>query len=332
MAGWADDPELLATFRAEVEERLASLTAGLLQLETHPAPRQVVAALFRDAHTVKGSARMLGLTGVLQVAHRCEDLLGALRDGRLPVRRDLVDVLLAACDGIESALPGLGAAGSDPAVEAQLDDLAGLLERALAGDVVAVPPGAAAPAAPAAPACRSRDPHPHPPAADAGPASSAGPLRTDSVRVATGKVYDLLDVVGEAELDARRVERASGTLDTLRGGPRPLAARAARRGRLPSVDPERPGRPDQARRRWASSSVPRRAACASSSTTRTAGSPQVRDGAMGLAMVPVRPGGGRPAACRPRRRHGHRQGRRVSSSWARTSSSTSRSSTASPTR
>jgi len=69
--GWADDPELVATFRAEVEERLASLCAGLLKLEAHPAPRQLVGALFRDAHTVKGSARMLGLDGVVSPAgHR----------------------------------------------------------------------------------------------------------------------------------------------------------------------------------------------------------------------------------------------------------------------
>src|SRR3954467_9549777 len=107
MAGWADDPVLLATFRAEVEERVASLTAGLLQLESHPSPRHVVAGMFRDAHTVKGSARMMGLTGVLQVAHRCEDLLGAVRDDRMPASRDLIDLLLAACDGIGSALPGL---------------------------------------------------------------------------------------------------------------------------------------------------------------------------------------------------------------------------------
>src|SRR3954470_7016225 len=107
MSGWADDPELLATFRAEVEERVASLSAGLLQLESHPAPRQVVTAMFRDAHTVKGSARMLGLTGVLQVAHRCEDLLGAVRDERLAAGRDVIDLLLAACDGIGSSLPGI---------------------------------------------------------------------------------------------------------------------------------------------------------------------------------------------------------------------------------
>ena len=108
MPTWADDPELLATFRAEVEERLASLQSGLLELETHASPRQVVTSLFRDAHTVKGSARMLGLEGVLHVSHGIEDLLGALRDGRFPVRRDLIDLLLASCDGISRALPGEG--------------------------------------------------------------------------------------------------------------------------------------------------------------------------------------------------------------------------------
>src|SRR5881398_1910294 len=135
MPGWADDPELLATFRAEVEERVASLTAGLLQLETHPSPRQVIGGLFRDAHTVKGSARMLGLTGVLQVAHRCEDLLGALRDGRLTVRRDLIDLLLAACDGISGSLPG----ADDPLPEAHLDALSDALERAMSGEPVVLP-------------------------------------------------------------------------------------------------------------------------------------------------------------------------------------------------
>jgi len=130
MPGWADDPELLATFRAEVEERVASLSAGLLQLESHPSPRQVIGGLFRDAHTVKGSARMLGLDGVLQVAHRCEDLLGGLRDGRLTVRRDLIDLLLASCDGITSAMPGV----EDPVPDDHLQALAAALDAAIAGE------------------------------------------------------------------------------------------------------------------------------------------------------------------------------------------------------
>src|SRR5665213_3502954 len=104
MGTWAEDPELLATFRAEVEERLASLRAGLLQLESNGSPRQLIAGLFRDAHTVKGSARMMGLTAVLHTAHAAEDLLGALRDGRFQVRRDYVDLLLATVDGISRSI------------------------------------------------------------------------------------------------------------------------------------------------------------------------------------------------------------------------------------
>src|SRR3954453_1385165 len=195
MPGWADDPELLATFRAEVEERVASLSAGLLQLESHPSPRQVIGGVFRDAHTVKGSARMLGLDGVLQVAHRCEDLLGGLRDGRLSVRRDLIDVLLASCDGITSAMPGV----DEPVPDEHLLALPTALDSAIAGDdPVSVPRWE--PAAVADDETYDDDRR-----------ARAG----DSVRVATDKVYELLDIVGEAELDARRIERAGTMLDAM---------------------------------------------------------------------------------------------------------------------
>src|SRR4051794_12265148 len=116
MAGWTvDDPELIATFRAEVEERLASLQAGLLQLEGTRSPRQAITGQVRGGRAVKGAARMLGLPGVRELAHTCEDLLGALREGRFAVRRDLIDLLLAACDAIGRAIPG---------AEPRLDDAA----------------------------------------------------------------------------------------------------------------------------------------------------------------------------------------------------------------
>jgi chemotaxis protein histidine kinase CheA len=190
--GWADDPELVATFRAEVDERLASLCEGLLRLEGHPSPRQLVAGLFRDAHTVKGSARMLGLVEVVDVAHRAEDLLGALRDGRRRATKDLIDLLLVSAEGISRSLPG----ADRPVPPDELAAIMAALDGAVSGaDPVTVP--------------RLRAP-------DADEADDAGrPRGGDSVRVPTRRVHDLLDVVGEAELDVRRITTHSRELTAL---------------------------------------------------------------------------------------------------------------------
>jgi chemotaxis protein histidine kinase CheA len=265
MAGWADDPELLATFRAEVEERIASLQAGLLALESHPSPRHVVASLFRDAHTVKGSARMLGLSEVLAVAHSAEDLLGALREGRLTVRRDLVDLLLAACDGIVGALPGV----DDPVPNEHLHALSDAMQRATAGEEPATVPQWV------------RD-------VEDDDAVDDGLRRGgESVRITTAKVYDLIDVVGEAELDARRLERMAATIDAvstdssrwLRTVRDALAAGdhgeelAHALTRLVAADDQMLAAAQDLRE------------LADDAQGRLS---QVRDGAMGLAMVPVR--------------------------------------------
>ena len=270
--GWSDDAELVATFRAEMDERLASLSSGLLSLESSAARRPLVAQLFRDAHTAKGSARMLGLDDVVALAHRLEDVLGAVRDGRVAVSPSLVDLLLAVVDAIGSAVPDPDAPGVPDAGDglprtsagrAAPDPLEGLrerLSRVLSGggadgpareadvpeqvDRRARGPAARPVPAPAAaavggggfggapPPTRSAPPAGRPePAPEpvpllprqavaepelvpAVPAVAAAPeappaRRADSVRVASGKVYALLDGVGEAELGARRLEQAT---------------------------------------------------------------------------------------------------------------------------
>ncbi len=193
--GWEDDPELVATFRSEVEERLESLCAGLLQLESSSAPRQLVSALFRDAHTVKGSARMLGLDEVVGMAHRAEDLLGALRDGRMTVRTEHVDVLLTASEAIARSLPG----SARPLDDDDAERVIAALDAALAGEEALSVPRLGG---------LSENVHEE---EDAFEPTGRGRVG-DFVRVPARRVHDLLDVVGEAELDLRLVQRRIGDM------------------------------------------------------------------------------------------------------------------------
>jgi chemotaxis protein histidine kinase CheA len=261
---WADDPELVATFRAEVEERLASLCEGLLRLEAHPSPRQLVAGLFRDAHTVKGSARMLGLGGVVDVAHRAEDLLGALKEGRLTVRKDLVDVLLVSAESISRSLPGaVRPVGAD-----ELAAVVAALDSAVAGDDPVTVPRLA-----------TEDE-----LVDHDDSRGRG---TDSIRVPTRRVHDLVDVVGEAELDVRRVARQGRELATLAAD----HARAARTVRESLAGADLDPRLLDALHKLGALGDQLGAATRELLTRAEDGQARladVRDGAMGLAMVPLR--------------------------------------------
>ena len=207
-----DNPELLATFDEEARERLASLASGLLALESGPPSRSAIAGLFRDAHTIKGSARMMGLTSIVELAHVAEDLLAAVRDRRLKAGRELIDLLLASVDGMSRSLP----AAADPLSDDDRAELRAALLAALAGKP-AVPLPRSDPAPPAAIAEPEPPAAPEPasePRAEAEiPAVAAPiPVPVETVRVAVPRIHDLLNVVGEAEVDARRVERATNEL------------------------------------------------------------------------------------------------------------------------
>ncbi|MDQ1709556.1 MAG: two-component system, chemotaxis family, sensor kinase CheA [Frankiaceae bacterium] len=274
MADWGNDPELMATFRAEVEDRLASMSNGLLTLESTPQAKKVIGSLFRDAHTVKGSARMLGLDAVVAVAHHMEDLLGALKDGRFGVRRDLIDLLLASGDAVGLSLPG----APNPSSPAHLDALVAALQSALNGDdPVAVPVPPAVVAAAVAETDEADEPE-----------LPRGPDGNESIRIVASKVYDLIDVVGEAALGARRVEDTTTLLTTLVND----HARWTKllRKAAGSSDAALPEPVELAVGRLLALGDQIQAATAQMREhveTHTGRVDQVRDGAMGLAMVPL---------------------------------------------
>jgi len=73
------DAELTDIFRDEAAERLGQMETALLAVESGDAGAESVDSLFRNAHTIKGAAGMLGLDDIRVLAHAVEDVLAGVR-------------------------------------------------------------------------------------------------------------------------------------------------------------------------------------------------------------------------------------------------------------
>ena len=94
------DEELRSLFKIECEERLQHLDDGLLRLEKIPADPPLLEDLFREAHSLKGAARMMGLNDIQTLAHHLEDALGAAKKGEASLSKDAVAEMFQTLDTI----------------------------------------------------------------------------------------------------------------------------------------------------------------------------------------------------------------------------------------
>ncbi|MFM1988284.1 MAG: hypothetical protein RJA99_1241 [Pseudomonadota bacterium] len=154
--------EALPAFISEAREQIEGIEQLLLQLETAPDDRDLLDALFRCAHTVKGSAGLFGLDAVVEFTHHVETLLDQLREGRLLLTPALSTLLLGCNDQIRGLVDAAAGQGEDDRGDERAVLVAQL--RAAAGDgsdgpasaAVAAPAGDAAAAGAASAARRWR--------------------------------------------------------------------------------------------------------------------------------------------------------------------------------
>ncbi len=90
--------ELLQQFISEARDCLQSVSELLLKLEQRPQDQQLVVELFRLVHTLKGNSGLFEFRAMTQVLHAAEDLMDAVRDGRLTFSPVLADPLLDTMD------------------------------------------------------------------------------------------------------------------------------------------------------------------------------------------------------------------------------------------
>lgn len=120
-------PRALSEFIAEANEILDALGRELLALEEsglEQADPERLNAVFRAAHSLKGLSAMFGLETISRLAHQAEDLLDALRLGKAPMSRALLDGLGQTVDVLQELL-GEASRGEDSAELKERSELLG---------------------------------------------------------------------------------------------------------------------------------------------------------------------------------------------------------------
>jgi two-component system, chemotaxis family, sensor kinase CheA len=186
------DKELRALFKMESEERLQHLDDGLLRLEKKPEDTTSLQDLFREAHSLKGVARMLGLTDIQTLAHQLEDTLGqARKEGATPQPDALaaMNQTLAAIRRLvqteigeaTSADAGVDSAAPPPATQSKAEQPPAMVQPVAAKPTVAKPEA----------------------------------FRIESIRVDPKKLDALLTQVGELTVTKIRIARRLAEIDAL---------------------------------------------------------------------------------------------------------------------
>lgn len=125
---FGDDEEILQDFLVEAGEILELLSEQLVDLENSPEDTDLLNAIFRGFHTVKGGAGFLQIDAMVECCHVTENLFDILRNGKRSVSPALMDVVLQALDMVNQQFAELSAgetpSEASPELLAELGKLA----------------------------------------------------------------------------------------------------------------------------------------------------------------------------------------------------------------
>jgi len=216
--------EILQEFLTESAENLDQVERDLVALEGVPDSRPLLANIFRNVHTIKGSSGFIGLTRLEKVAHAGENLLSVLRDGRLVVTAEITTSLLRLIDVLRRMLAHIHETGTEKNEDhsdliGELNQFVSPVARPAPPSPAMVKPGASAASRPTVPVCTAAPkpvrPAPvvteaPPPSSVVGEASAVAVSGESNVRVSVGLLDKLMNLVGELVLARNQVLQISG--------------------------------------------------------------------------------------------------------------------------
>ncbi len=134
----------LKVWLAEADEQIETLQNDVISLEKDYTDTDLVARIFRAAHTLKGSSGMIGHKRMTELTHAMESVFGTVRDGKLVPSADVVDAILRGVDGLTALREEVVTKQerTDLDIEPAVQALLRIVEAA--GGIVARMPGSAA--------------------------------------------------------------------------------------------------------------------------------------------------------------------------------------------
>ncbi|NMA68262.1 MAG: chemotaxis protein CheA, partial [Desulfitobacterium sp.] len=125
--------EFLEFYLLDSQEQIEKLAAGLLQLEKEGNNLSLINDLFRSAHSLKGASGTMGFTSIVALTHSAEDLLDRLRQGKMEVTYDVIDLLLAVTDRVKEMLDQVE---NQEEITVEYEDLVGQMQALISGEVI----------------------------------------------------------------------------------------------------------------------------------------------------------------------------------------------------
>ena len=130
------DPSLLEDFIAETTEHLEEMEGNLLHLEKSPDNAELINGIFRCVHTIKGSAEYLGMEKIAGLTHNLESVLDRIRNGKLRVNRDIIEVVMSSGDLIGRLIEDLVTVQAErTSIDETLGNIVRFLEVEAGGDL-----------------------------------------------------------------------------------------------------------------------------------------------------------------------------------------------------
>ncbi|NNU89433.1 chemotaxis protein CheA [Anoxybacillus sp. CHMUD] len=131
-----DMSQYLEVFIDESKEHLQTINEQLLELEKNPDDVAIVNEIFRSAHTLKGMSATMGFEDLANLTHQMENVLDAIRNGKISVTPELLDVIFRAVDDLEAMVVSISEGGDG---KRDVTEVVAQLKQIEKGDVVVVP-------------------------------------------------------------------------------------------------------------------------------------------------------------------------------------------------